>query len=148
MLDVSLFRERTFTGSSIAAFGLSMAVLGPVLCLVVYMSFDQGYSELTIGSRLLLLTGVTLPFLPLTGFLDKYVPVRLLICSGLVLVATGLWLMSRLSAAGSLSELVPGLIVAGVGLNWSTLAWHTPPQRRSDLLLRPLLPGPSRPSAK
>ncbi len=116
MLDVSLFRQRTFTGSSIAAFGLSMAVLGPVLCLVVYMSFDQGYSELTIGTHLLLLTGVTLPFLPLTGFLDKYVPVRLLICGGLVLVATGLWLMSRLSAAGSLSELVPGLIVAGVGL--------------------------------
>jgi len=116
MLDVSLFRRRTFTGSSIAAFGLSMAVLGPVLCLVFYMSFDQGYSELTIGTHLLLLTVVTLAFLPLTGFLDKYFPVRLLICSGLVLVAVGLWLISRLSSAGTLSELVPGLIVAGVGL--------------------------------
>jgi MFS family permease len=116
LLDVSLFRQRTFTGSSFAAFGLSMAVLGPVLCLVLYMAFDQGYSELTIGTHLLLLTVVTLPFLPLTGFLDKYFPVRLLICSGLVLVAVGLWLISRLSAAGTLSELVPGLIVAGVGL--------------------------------
>lgn len=116
LLDVSLFRQRTFTGSSVAAFGLSMAVLGPVLCLVLYMAFDQGYSELTIGTHLLLLTVVTLPFLPLTGFLDRYFPVRLLICSGLVLVAVGLWLISRLSAAGTLSELVPGLIVAGVGL--------------------------------
>jgi MFS family permease len=116
MLDVSMFRQRTFTASSLAAFGLSMAVLGPVLCLVFYMAFDQGYSELTIGTHLLLLTIVTLPFLPLTGFLDKYFPVRLLICSGLVLVAVGLWLISRLSAAGTLSELVPGLIVAGVGL--------------------------------
>jgi MFS family permease len=116
LLDVSLFRQRTFTGSSFAAFGLSMAVLGPVLCLVLYMAFDQGYSELTIGTHLLLLTVVTLPFLPLTGFLDKYFPVRLLICSGLVLVAVGLWLISRVSAAGTLSELVPGLIVAGVGL--------------------------------
>ena len=84
LLDTSLFRQRTFTGSSIAAFGLSMAVLGPVLCLVVYMSFDQGDPELTIGTHLLLLTGVTLPFLPLTGFLDRYIPVRLLICGGLV----------------------------------------------------------------
>ncbi len=116
LLDMSLFRQRTFTGSSIAAFGLSMAVLGPVLCLVVYMSFDQGYSELTIGTHLLLLTVVTLPFLPLTGFLDRYFPVRLLICTGLVLVAVGLWLISRLSSDGTLSELVPGLIVAGVGL--------------------------------
>jgi MFS family permease len=116
LLDVSLFRQRTFTGSSFAAFGLSMAVLGPVLCLVLYMAFDQGYSELSIGTHLLLLTVVTLPFLPLTGFLDKYFPVRLLICSGLVLVAVGLWLISRVSAAGTLAELVPGLIVAGVGL--------------------------------
>ena len=116
LLDVSLFRQRTFAGSSIAAFGLSVAVLGPVLYLVLYMSFDQGYTELTIGTHLLLLTGVTLPFLPLTGFLDRYFPVRLLICGGLALVATGLWLTSRLSAGGSLSELVPGLIVAGVGL--------------------------------
>ena len=116
MIDMSLFRRRTFTGSSIAAFGLSMAVLGPVLCLVLYMSFDEGYSELTIGTHLLLLTVVTLVFLPLTGFLDKYLPVKLLICSGLVLVAAGLWLISRLSATGTLSDLVPGLIVAGVGL--------------------------------
>jgi len=116
MLDVSLFRRRTFTGSSIAAFGLSMAVLGPVLSLVFYMSFDQGYSELTIGTHLLLLTVVTLAFLPLAGFLDKYLPVRLLICSGLLLVAVGLWLISRLSSAGTLSDLVPGLLVAGVGL--------------------------------
>jgi hypothetical protein len=116
MLEVSMFRQRTFTASSVAAFGLSMAVLGPVLCLVFYMAFDQGYSELTIGTHLLLLTIVTLPFLPLTGFLDKYFPVRLLICSGLGLVAVGLWLISRLSAAGTLSDLVPGLIVAGVGL--------------------------------
>lgn len=116
MLDISLFRQRTFTGSSIAAFGLSMAVLGPVLYLVLYFSFDQGYPELTIGTHLLLLTAMTVPFLPLTGFLDKYLPLKLLICSGLALVAAGLWLMSRLSAGGSLADLVPGLIVAGVGL--------------------------------
>jgi MFS family permease len=118
MLDVSLFRQRTFTGSSIAAFGLSMAVLGPIMCLVIYMSFDLGYSELTIGTHLLLLTVVTLLFLPLAGFLDKHLPVKVLICSGLSLVAVGLWLVSRLSASGSLSDLVPGLIVAGVGLEF------------------------------
>ncbi len=116
MLDVSLFRRRTFTGSSIAAFGLSMAVLGPVMCLVIYMSFDLGYSELTIGTHLLLLTVVTLLFLPLAGFLDKHLPVKVLICSGLTLVAVGLWLISRQSASGNLSDLVPGLLVAGVGL--------------------------------
>ena len=117
MLDISLFRQRTFTGSSIAAFGLSAAVLGPILFLVLYLSYDLGYSVLAIGARLLLLTAMTLPFLPLAGVLDRFVPVKLLICGGLALVAAGFWLVSRhLTASSTAAELVPGLIVAGVGL--------------------------------
>ncbi len=116
MLDISLFRQRTFTGSSIAAFGLSAAVLGPFLFLVLYLSYDLGYSVLGVAVRLLLLTAMTLPFLPLTGLLDRLVPIKLLICGGLVLVAVGFWLMSRLSATSTASQLVPGLLVAGVGL--------------------------------
>lgn len=116
MLDISLFRQRTFTGSSIAAFGLSMAVLGPFMFLVLYLAYDQGNSALGIGVRLLLLTGMTVPFLPLTGWLDRYVPVKVLICGGLTLVAAGLWLMSRVTITSTWSYLVPGLLVAGVGL--------------------------------
>jgi hypothetical protein len=117
MLDISLFRQRTFTGSSIAAFGLSAAVLGPFLFLVLYLSYDFGYSVLDIGARLLLLTAMTLPFLPVAQMLDRFVPVKLLICGGLALVAAGFWLMSRhLTASSTAADLVPGLIVAGVGL--------------------------------
>ena len=116
MIDISLFRQRTFTGSSIAAFGLSAAVLGPFLFLVLYLSYDLGYSVLGVAVRLLLLTGMTLPFLPLTGALDRFVPVKLLICGGLVLVAVGFWLMSRLTGTSTVSALIPGLVVAGVGL--------------------------------
>jgi hypothetical protein len=116
MIDISLFRQRTFTGSSIAAFGLSAAVLGPFLFLVLYLSYDLGYSVLGVAVRLLLLTGMTLPFLPLTGALDRFVPIKFLICGGLVLVAVGFWLMSRLTGSSTMSALIPGLIVAGVGL--------------------------------
>jgi hypothetical protein len=116
MLDISLFRQRTFTGSSIAAFGLSAAVLGPFLFLVLYLSYDLGLSTFAIGSRLLLLTGMTVPFLPLTGALDRFVPAKVLICGGLTMVAVGFWLMSHLTATSTASTLFPGLIVAGVGL--------------------------------
>ena len=67
MIDISLFRQRTFTGSSIAAFGLSAAVLGPFLFLVLYLSYDLGYSVLGVAVRLLLLTGMTLPSCPWLG---------------------------------------------------------------------------------
>lgn len=116
MLDISLFRQRTFTGSSIAAFGLSAAVLGPFLFLVLYLSYDLGYSVMSVAVRLLLLTAMTLPFLPLTGVLDRLFPIKALICGGLVLVAVGFWLMSRLTATSTASQLIPGLVIAGVGL--------------------------------
>ena len=116
MIDISLFRQRTFTGSSIAAFGLSAAVLGPFLLLVLYLSYDLGYSVLGVAVRLLLLTGMTLPFLPLASSLDRFVPVKLLICGGLVLVAVGFWLMSRITGSSTAAQLIPGLVVAGVGL--------------------------------
>ncbi len=116
MIDISLFRQRTFTGSSIAAFGLSAAVLGPFLLLVLYLSYDLGYSVLGVSVRLLLLTGMTLPFVPLAGVLDRWVPVKLLICGGLVLVAVGFWLLSGVTGSSTASQLVPGLLVAGVGL--------------------------------
>ena len=116
MIDISLFRQRTFTGSSIAAFGLSAAVLGPFLFLVLYLSDDLGYSVLGVAVRLLLLTGMTLPFVPLAGLLDRFVPVKLLICGGLVLVAVGFWLLSHVTGSSTAAQLVPGLVVAGVGL--------------------------------
>ena len=116
MLDISLFRQRTFTGSSIAAFGLSAAVLGPFLFLVLYLSYDLGYSVMSVAVRLLLLSAMTLPFLPLTGALARLFPIKVLICGGLVLVAVGFWLMSRLPGTRPASQLIPGLLVAGVGL--------------------------------
>ena len=67
LLDVTLFRSRTFAGSAAAAFGLSAAVLGPFIFLVLFLSYDRGYSTLSIGVHLLLLSGMTLVLLPLAG---------------------------------------------------------------------------------
>ncbi len=116
VLDVSLFRRRSFAGSAAAAFGLSAAVMGPFIFLVLFLSYSLGYSTLFIGGHLLLLSGMTIVLLPLAGALDRHVPVKVIICVGLVLVAAGLWLMSRLSANDGWQDLVPGLILAGVGL--------------------------------
>lgn len=116
LLDVSLFRHRTFTGSAIAAFGLSMAVFGPFIFLTLYLTYSLGYSALNVGDHLLLLSAMALAILPLAALLDRLLPVKAVICGGLVLVGAGLWLMSRLPSSVSWQTLLPGLIVAGVGL--------------------------------
>ncbi len=116
VLDLTLFRDRTFTGSSIAAFGLAMSVLGPIVCLVVYLSYGLGYSTLAVGTHLLLLSGMTLPLIVLARYLDRLVPLRLLFFSGLVMVAAGCWLLTRLPVTPDLHALAPGLIVVGIGM--------------------------------
>jgi hypothetical protein len=139
LLDVSLFRSRTVAGSAVAAFGLSAAVFGPFIFVVLFLSYDRGYTTQSIGVHLFLLSGVTLVLLPLAGLLDRYLPVKFVICSGLVLVGVGLWLVSRGPGSAGWADLIPGLVTVGVGLELvnprlsSTAAAAAGPAERSLL---------------
>lgn len=62
--------------------------------------------------------GRTLPRLGLAGRLSSKLPVRFLIGPGLLLVGAGLLLMRGLTATSSWTHLIPGLIVAGVGVGF------------------------------
>ena len=116
MFDLRLFRLPTFTGGSIAAFGVSASVFGMILYLVLYLQDVLGYSALQSGVRFLVLSGGILVTSAITGRLSSKVPVRLLIGPGLLLGGVGLLLMRGLDAQSSWTHLVPGLIVAGVGV--------------------------------
>lgn len=115
MFDLGLFRKPTFAGGSIAAFGLSASLFALLLYLVLFLQNVRGYSALATGIRLLILSGAIMVAATVAGRATAHVPIRVLIGPGLLLVAVGLYLMSRLQAASSWTELIPGLIVAGIG---------------------------------
>jgi EmrB/QacA subfamily drug resistance transporter len=115
MFDLSLFRKPTFAGGSIAAFGLSASLFALLLYLVLFLQNIRGYSALGTGLRLLILSGGIMVAATLSGRASARVPIRLLIGPGLLLVAVGLYLMSRLTATSSWTELIPGMIVSGIG---------------------------------
>lgn len=116
MFDLSLFRLPTFSGGSIAAFGISASIFAMLLYLVLYLQNVLGYSALQTGTRLLVLSGGILATSAVAGRLSSRIPVRLLIGPGLMLVGVGLLLMRGLDASSAWTHLVPGLIVAGVGV--------------------------------
>jgi hypothetical protein len=116
MFDLSLFRLPTFTGGSVAAFGLSASIFALLLYLVLYLQDILRFSALGTGVRLLILSGAILVASAVAGRLSTKVPVRLLIGPGLLLVGAGLLLMRGLDAGSSWTHLIPGLIVAGVGV--------------------------------
>ncbi|HEY8043655.1 MAG TPA: MFS transporter [Streptosporangiaceae bacterium] len=116
MFDLSLFRLPTFTGGSVAAFGLSASIFAMLLYIVLYLQDILGYSPLGTGARVMFLSGAILVSATVAGRLTSRVPIRLLIGPGLLLVGAGLLLMRGLSAGSTWTHLVPGMIVGGLGI--------------------------------
>lgn len=116
MFDLHLFRVPTFVGGDVAAFGMSAGIFAMILYLVLYLQDVLGYTAMQTGLRLFLLSGGILVASAVSGRLSVVVPVRFLIGPGLVIIGVGLLLMRGLTAASSWTHLVPGLLVAGVGV--------------------------------
>ncbi len=116
MFDLSLFRLPTFTGGSVAAFGLSASIFSMLLYLVLYLQDILGFSALGTGVRVMVLSGAILVTATIAGRLSSKVPVRLLIGPGLILIGVGLLLMRGLNAGSGWTHLIPGMIVGGLGV--------------------------------
>ncbi len=135
MFDLSLFRLPTFSGGSVAAFGLSASIFSMLLYLVLYIQDILGYSPLATGVRLMFISGGILVTSTVAGRLTSRVPIRLLVGPGLIIVGVGLLLMRGLNADSSWTHLIPGMIVGGIGIGMvnpplaSTAVGVVPPQR-------------------
>ena len=135
MFDLRLFRLPTFTGGSVAAFGVSASIFAMLLYIVLYFQDILGFSALGTGLRVMFLSAGTLVTAVLSGRLSSKVPVRLLIGPGLILVGVGLLLMRGLNAGTAWTHLIPGMIVSGLGVGLmnpplaSTAVGVVPPQR-------------------
>jgi EmrB/QacA subfamily drug resistance transporter len=116
MFDLSLFALPTFTGGSLAAFGLSASIFSMLLYLVLYLQDVLGFSPLGTGVRLMFLSGAILLTATVAGRLTSRVPIRLLIGPGLLIVGAGLLLMRGLDVNSSWTHLIPGMIVSGLGV--------------------------------
>jgi EmrB/QacA subfamily drug resistance transporter len=116
MLDLKLFALPTFSGGSIAAFGVSASIFALILYLVLYLQDILRYSALGTGLRLLVLSGGILVVAAIAGRISSKVPVRFLIGPGLIIVGAGLLLMRGLNSSSTWTHLIPGMIVGGVGV--------------------------------
>ncbi|MFD2415935.1 MFS transporter [Amycolatopsis pigmentata] len=118
MFDLRLFRLPTFVGGDVAAFGVAAGIFSVLLYLVLYLQEVLEYSALQTGLRLLVLSAGILAASGVAGRLSAVVPVRLLVGPGLLLTGAGLLLMRGLTAGSSWTHLIPGMLVAGVGIGF------------------------------
>ena len=116
MVDLALFRNRTFTGGSLVAFGLSGSMFAMFLYLTLYVQNGLGFSPLETGLRFLPITLVAFFIAPIAGNVMHRVAPGAQLGTGMALVGIGLFLMSGLEPDSEWTTLLPGFIVAGAGI--------------------------------
>jgi EmrB/QacA subfamily drug resistance transporter len=116
MLDLKLFRVPSFGGVSIVAWALSAGMFAMFLYQTLYIQDVLGFSPLEAGVRFLPITLLSFIVAPLSAKASARIPVRVLMGSGLILVGLGLILMGGIDPGDEWTGLLPGFIVAGIGI--------------------------------
>ncbi len=116
MLDLSLFKNPTFVGSSVSAFTVCFSLLALIFFLTTWLQSILGYSPVGAGLRMLVFTGMALLVAPGAGRMTGTVSPRIVLTVSLALVAIGVFSMTQVSATSSWTAILPGLIISGIGL--------------------------------
>ncbi|MFL5909871.1 MAG: MFS transporter [Gaiellaceae bacterium] len=116
MFDIRLFRVPAFAGAQIVAFTISSAMFAQFLYLTLYLQNVLGYSPLQAGLRFLPLSMISFFAAPLSGRLSGRIPIRILLGSGMTLVAIALYLMHGVSVSSGWTTLLAGFLVGGIGI--------------------------------
>jgi MFS family permease len=117
MLPLSLFRERNFTIGNVATFTAYLGLGGVIFLLPVFLQEVGGYSPVQAGLALLPVTSLMIVLSRRFGALADRIGSRVLISLGALVAAGGLLLLARVDQrADYVSEVLPGLLVFGLGL--------------------------------
>jgi EmrB/QacA subfamily drug resistance transporter len=116
MLDLSLFRRPSFSGIAVAGFVLNGTLVAATSFLGLYVINTLGYGPFQAGLRFLPLTVASFVAAPVVARLVDKVPPRFTVGGGVLLASIGLALCARLDSSSGWTALLPGFIVAGLGL--------------------------------
>ncbi len=122
LVDLRLFRSRSFAGASMLLFLAGLSIYGAMLLLPLYFQQDRGYSALAAG--LLLVPQGVGSILPRTivGRLTDKIGARPVSIAGIVLAAAGTVPFALAGAHTSEWLLGTALLVRGAGLGAATIA--------------------------
>jgi EmrB/QacA subfamily drug resistance transporter len=116
MLPLGFFRRRAFTGVQLAAFAISGSLFALFLYLTLYLQSFLGFSPIGAGLRYLPITLGAFLVAPLAGVALARIQARFLLSAGLAATGVGLLLMGNLGLDSEWTALLPGFVVAGIGV--------------------------------
>lgn len=118
MLPLSLFKVRNFSVGNIATVGIYGGLSIAVFLIIIFLQQVSGYSALEAGLALLPVTLIMFFLSPRFGSLSGRYGPRVFMTLGPLTAGLGFLLMLRLTShVHYLSQLLPGIVVFGLGLS-------------------------------
>ncbi len=117
LVPLDIFRSRQFSGANATTLAVYAAFGGALFLLVLELQQVLHYSALAAGSSLLPITVIMLTLSARTARLGQRIGPRWPMTFGPMVIAGGLFLLSRLRPGDSYaSGVLPGVVVVGLGL--------------------------------
>ncbi|MDP9093747.1 MAG: MFS transporter [Actinomycetota bacterium] len=118
MIPPDIFTNKQFAAANIVTFVVYAALGGMFFLLVVDLQVVGGFSPLLSGTALLPVTAIMLVLSARAGALSGRIGPRALMATGPVVAAAGVLLLLRVGRHASyVTEVLPGMIIFGLGLS-------------------------------
>jgi EmrB/QacA subfamily drug resistance transporter len=116
MLDLSLFRNSTFSGANVVMLLVGLAMFGVFFYNSLFLQVILGYGPIKTGATFLPMTVLIILVAPVAGKASDQVGPRWLMGGGMLLLAVSLFIFGTLSETATFWDILPGLLVGGVGM--------------------------------
>ncbi|HVO21268.1 MAG TPA: DHA2 family efflux MFS transporter permease subunit [Anaeromyxobacter sp.] len=116
-VDLRLFKDPLFLSGSLIGAAQFAVLLASMFLLPLFMQEMLGFTAMQSGMALIPRVAVMMVATPIVGRLYGRVPARLLIGAGVVLVASGSYLLAGMTLATSLTGIVHAVMVQGLGFS-------------------------------
>ncbi len=116
MLDIGLFRSRSFTGIMVGALLLNFAAFAALIYATLWLQSILGLSPLQSGLVFIPLMSLSFVVAAFGGRAMTGRPPRFVLSGGLLLIGVGGLLLTMVHDAASWTVLLPGFVALGVGV--------------------------------
>jgi EmrB/QacA subfamily drug resistance transporter len=119
VLDVRKFRDRAFSGSTIAVLMFFLGTFGAIYYITQHLQFVLGYSPLETGIRMLPLAGGVCVGAAVTGRMTPLVGMRTMVVSGMAIGTVAVLLLTGVDSGSSYTSFLAPFILLGFAIGLS-----------------------------
>jgi EmrB/QacA subfamily drug resistance transporter len=117
VIPLRLFRSRIFTAANVASFAVSMVMFGSIIYIPVYAQGVLGVDATNSGLILMpLMLGLIVMGILAGLVITRTGRYKAIMLTGVVVMGAGLYLLTRLTATSSQTQLTLAMVVLGTGL--------------------------------